>query len=47
MEEGQHVDQGTEGGVGAALEALLPHFEVGGAQIQLQTVGGLSDHCGE
>jgi len=29
----------------AALEALLTHFEVRGAQIQLETIGWLGDHC--
>lgn len=44
MEEGQDIDQRAEGGIGAALEALLTHFEVGGAQIELQAIGWLSDH---
>jgi len=45
MEEGQHIDQWSECLMRAALEALLTHFEVRGAEIQLKTIGWLGDHC--
>lgn len=44
MKEGEGVDEGLEGGVGAVLEGGGGDLEVGVAEVQFQAVGRLGHH---
>lgn len=44
VEEGQHIDEGTICRVRASLETILTYFNVCRANIQLESVGWLSDN---
>lgn len=44
VEEGQHIHQAAEGGVGAGRERLLGDLEVRGSHVEFQPVGRLRHH---
>ena len=44
MEEGKHIHQWFEGGVGGIAKHLRRDLEVGVAQVELESVRGLCDH---
>ena len=44
MEEGEGVDEGLEGGVGAVPQGGGGDLEVGVTEVQFQTIGRLSHH---
>lgn len=47
VEEGQHVDQGLEGGMGTLLQHIVGDLEIGRPHVQFEPVRRLRDHLQE
>lgn len=47
VEEGQHVDQGLEGGMRTLLQHVIGNLEIGCSHVQFEPVRWLCDHLQE